>query len=59
MAGLGIGGMAVALAAQDTLSGIFASMAIFLEKPFMVGDFVDLQGVQARSPTWASDRPES
>ena len=46
VAGLGIGGMAVALAAQDTLSGIFASMAIFLEKPFMVGDFVDLQGVQ-------------
>lgn len=46
VAGLGIGGMAVALAAQDTLSGIFASIAIFLEKPFMVGDYVELQGVQ-------------
>ncbi len=46
VAGLGIGGMAVALAAQDTLSGIFASIAIFLEKPFTVGDFVELQGVQ-------------
>lgn len=46
VAGLGIGGMAVALAAQDTLSGIFASIAIFLEKPFTVGDYVELQGVQ-------------
>lgn len=46
IAGLGIGGMAVALAAQDTLSGIFASIAIFLEKPFVVGDYVELQGVQ-------------
>ena len=40
VAGLGIGGLAVALAAQDTLSGIFASVAIFLDRPFMVGDFV-------------------
>lgn len=40
VAGLGIGGLAVALAAQDTLSGLFASVAIFLDRPFMVGDFV-------------------
>ncbi len=46
VAGLGIGGVAVALAAQDTLSGVFASIAIFLEKPFVVGDFVEVQGVQ-------------
>lgn len=46
VAGLGIGGLAVALAAQDTLGGIFASIAIFLEKPFIVGDYVEVLGVQ-------------
>jgi MscS family membrane protein len=46
VAGLGIGGLAVALAAQDTLGGIFASIAIFLEKPFVVGDYVEVLGVQ-------------
>ena len=45
VAGLGIGGLAVALAAQDTLSGLFASVAIFLDRPFMVGDFVKVGDV--------------
>jgi MscS family membrane protein len=44
IAGLGIGGIALALAAQDSLSGIFASVTIFLDKPFMVGDFVKVAG---------------
>jgi small-conductance mechanosensitive channel len=42
VAGLGIGGIAVALAAQNILSDLFASLAIVLDQPFVVGDFVVL-----------------
>jgi len=45
VAGLGIGGLAFALAAQDSLSGFFASVAIVLDKPFRVGDFISAEGV--------------
>ncbi len=44
IAGLGIGGLAVALAAQDSLSGFFSSLVLFLDKPFMVGDFIQIGG---------------
>lgn len=37
IAGLGIGGLAVALAAQDTLANIFGSFIVLLDKPFVVG----------------------
>ena len=40
LAGLGIGGLAVALAAKDTLSNIFGSVAIFIDRPFVVGERV-------------------
>ncbi len=40
VAGLGIGGIAVALAVQNILGDLFASMAIVLDKPFQVGDFI-------------------
>jgi small-conductance mechanosensitive channel len=40
IAGLGIGGIAVALALQNVLGDLFASMAIVLDKPFQVGDFI-------------------
>ena len=40
VAGLGIGGVAVALAVQNVLGDLFASAAIVLDKPFMVGDFI-------------------
>jgi small-conductance mechanosensitive channel len=40
VAGLGIGGIAVALAAQSILSDLFASFAIMLDRPFEVGDFI-------------------
>lgn len=40
VAGLGIGGIAVALAAQNILSDLFASLSIVLDKPFVLGDFV-------------------
>ncbi len=40
VAGLGIGGIAIALAAQNILGDLFSSLAIILDKPFVVGDFV-------------------
>jgi MscS family membrane protein len=48
LASLGIGGLAVALAAKDTLSNIFGSLMILLDRPFHVGDWVkagDLEGI--------------
>lgn len=40
IAGLGIGGVAVALALQNVLGDLFASLAIALDRPFVVGDFL-------------------
>ena len=40
LAGLGIGGIAVALAVQTVLSDLLASMSIALDKPFAIGDFL-------------------
>ncbi len=40
IAGLGIGGIAVAFALQGVLSDLFASFSIYFDKPFRIGDFV-------------------
>lgn len=40
IAGLGVGGIAVALAAQNVLGDLLASLSIVLDKPFVVGDFI-------------------
>jgi small-conductance mechanosensitive channel len=40
VAGLGIGGVAVALAVQNILGDLFASLSIMLDKPFTIGDFL-------------------
>ena len=40
IAGLGIGGVAVALALQNVLGDLFASLSIALDQPFVVGDFL-------------------
>lgn len=40
VAGMGIGGIAIALAVQNILSDLFASLSIVLDKPFVNGDFV-------------------
>lgn len=40
VAGLGVGGIAVALAVQNILGDLFASLTIALDKPFVVGDFL-------------------
>ena len=44
LAGLGIGGLAVALAAQDTLKNFFGSLMIMLDKPFTIGQRVTFGG---------------
>ena len=46
LAGLGIGGVAVALAAQNVLSDLFAAVAIVLDRPFVVGDAIAIEGVE-------------
>lgn len=40
VAGLGVGGIAVALAVQNILGDLFASLSIVVDKPFVLGDFV-------------------
>ncbi|MBN2142549.1 mechanosensitive ion channel family protein [Candidatus Woesearchaeota archaeon] len=40
LAGLGIGGIAIALALQNILGDLFASISIYFDKPFKVGDFI-------------------
>lgn len=40
VAGLGVGGIAVALAAQNILGDLFASLSIVLDQPFVMGDFI-------------------
>ena len=44
MAGLGVGGLAVALAARDSLANLLGSMLIMIEKPFRVGHYVRVSG---------------
>ena len=44
IAGLGIGGLALALAAQDSVKNIFAGIMIFLDKPFKLHDRIQIDG---------------
>lgn len=44
IAGLGIGGLALAMAAKDTVSNIFGGFTIFTDKPFMIGDRIKVGG---------------
>jgi MscS family membrane protein len=43
LASLSIGGLALGLAAQDTLANLFGAVAIFLDKPFKLGDRIKLE----------------
>jgi len=40
IAGLGVGGLAIALAAQDTVANVFGTVVMFTDKPFKVGDWI-------------------
>lgn len=46
IAGLGIGGLALALAAKESLENLLASFTIFLDKPFVVGDLVKVDMIE-------------
>ncbi|MBA2421654.1 MAG: mechanosensitive ion channel family protein [Chitinophagales bacterium] len=45
LAGIGIGGLAIAFAAQESIKDLFGSFTIFLDKPFTVGDLVRIGDV--------------
>jgi MscS family membrane protein len=44
--GLGIGGLAFAFAAKDTIENFFGSIAVLMDRPFEVGDWVVIEGVE-------------
>ncbi len=46
LAGLGLGGLAFALAAKDTIANLFGSIVIFVDRPFKVGNWVVINGVE-------------
>jgi len=46
IAGLGLGGLAIALAAKDTVANIFGGFVIITDKPFSVGDWIETSGVE-------------
>jgi len=46
IASLSIGGLAVGLAAQDTLANLFGAVAVFVDKPFCVGDHIKLENAE-------------
>lgn len=46
VAGLGIGGVIFTLAAQDTAKNLFAGVIVFLDKPFIVGDWIQVESFE-------------
>ena len=46
IAGLGIGGLAIALAAKESLENLLGSFTIFLDKPFEIGDMIKVCGIE-------------
>lgn len=46
LAGLGLGGLAFALAAKDTCANLFGSLMILLDRPFSVGDWIAIGNIQ-------------
>ncbi len=51
ISGMGIGGIAVALAAQQTIANFFGSLTILLDRPFTIGDWVVVDGVEGSVET--------
>jgi len=48
LAGLGIGGLAIAFAVQTTLADLFAAIAIVVDKPFVVGDAISVDNYRGK-----------
>ena len=44
--GLGIGGLAIAMAAKDTISNVFGSLSVIADRPFNIGDWVKVNDVE-------------
>jgi small-conductance mechanosensitive channel len=48
LAGIGIGGMAVAFAAQDTISNVISGVFLFLQRPFKIGERITIAGITGK-----------
>lgn len=48
LAGMGLGGLAFALAAQDTIANVFGGFTIFVQRPFKIGDLIIFDGRTGR-----------
>lgn len=46
IASLGVGGLAMALAAKDTVANLFGSVVVFTDQPFQIGDWVKFDGIE-------------
>ena len=46
LAGVGIGGIALALAAQDLVKNLFGSLTVLLDRPFEIGDYILVSGIE-------------
>lgn len=51
LAGLGIGGLAFALAAKDTVANMFGGITVFMNRPFKIGDRIEVAGIDG----WVTD----
>ncbi|MEX0777077.1 MAG: mechanosensitive ion channel family protein [Phycisphaeraceae bacterium] len=45
LAGLGLAGLAISLAAQDSVKNLFGSLTVFFDKPFLIGDRINFDGI--------------
>ena len=59
VAGLGLGGLAFALAAQKTVENLFGSFSLAVDAPFRVGDFVKVDDFVGTVESWACAPPAS
>ncbi|MBF0461988.1 MAG: mechanosensitive ion channel [Magnetococcales bacterium] len=48
VAGIGLGGMAVAFAAQDTIANVISGVFLFLQRPFRIGERIDISGADGK-----------
>lgn len=54
LAGLGIGGLAIGLASQETIRNLISGIILFIEQPFKIGDVIEVDGKQGKvaGMTW-------